>query len=159
MKTILQFLILLFITACNFQDKATDKPLWIISAPSGDEFAKIDREGKTVIPNGRYIIPAGKSIVTAPHPYGLTLSPDGNIAVTANSGTSPLSITIIRDLLSQHPEVQQVPPGPVTDAGVLAPYLWDWPYHLIIKQFMWLVDRRTKYICLMWFLFFLRQTK
>ncbi len=73
-----------------------------------------------MIPNGRYISPAGKSIVTAPHPYGLTLSPDGNIAVTANSGTSPLSITIIRDILSDHPEVQQLPPGPATDKGVLA---------------------------------------
>ncbi len=73
-----------------------------------------------MIPNGRYIEPAGKSILTAPHPYGLCLSPDGNTAVTANSGTSPLSITIVRDILSERPEVQQVPPGPSTDRGVLA---------------------------------------
>jgi len=38
----------------------------------------------------------------------LTLSPDGNIAVTANSGTSPLSITIVRNILSQHPETYLV---------------------------------------------------
>jgi len=120
MRTIIQFLILLFFTACNFQNNATDKPLWIISVPSGNQLAKIDKKGKTVIPNGRYITPAGKSIMTAPHPYGLTLSPDGNIAVTANSGTSPLSITIVRDIHSQQPDVQQVPPGPATDAGVLA---------------------------------------
>jgi len=94
--------------------------LWIISAPSGNQFTKIDKEAETVIPNGRYVTPAGKSIMTAPHPYGLTLSPDGNIAVTANSGTSPLSITIVRDIHSQQPDVQQVPPGPATDAGVLA---------------------------------------
>ena len=120
MKTLIQFLILLFFTACNLQNNSIDKPLWIISAPSGNGLTKIDKNGKTVIPNGRYITPAGKSIITAPHPYGLTLSPDGNIAVTANSGTSPLSITIVRDILSQHPEVQQVPPGPSTDAGVLS---------------------------------------
>jgi DNA-binding beta-propeller fold protein YncE len=120
MKATIQFLIFLFFTSCNFQNDATDEPLWIITAPGGNEFTKIDKEGRTVIPNGRYIAPAGKSILTAPHPYGLTLSPDGNIAVTANSGTSPLSITIIRDILSQQPEVQQVPPGPATDAGVLA---------------------------------------
>jgi len=42
------------------------------------------------------------------------------VAVTANSGTSPLSITIIRDILSDNPEVQQVPPGEETDRGVLA---------------------------------------
>ena len=120
MRTIIQFLILLFFTGCNFQNNPIDKPLWIISAPGGNEFAKIGKDGITVIPNGRYITPAGKSIITAPHPYGLALSPDGNIAVTANSGTSPLSITIVRDILSQHPKVQQVPPGPSTDVGVLA---------------------------------------
>jgi len=120
MKTIAQFLILIFISACGFENDSKNDMVWIISAPSGDELTKIDKKGKTVIPNGRYITPAGKSILTAPHPYGLTLSPDGNIAVTANSGTNPLSITIIRNILSEHPEVQQIPPGPSTDEGVLA---------------------------------------
>ena len=120
MKPLLTILACLSLIACNVRDQNADKTLWIISAPGGSEFASIDKNGKTVIPNGRYITPAGKSIVTAPHPYGLTLSPDGNVAVTANSGTSPLSITIIRDILSPNPDVQQVPPGPATEAGVLA---------------------------------------
>jgi YVTN family beta-propeller protein len=93
---------------------------WIISAPAGLRYVSIDKNGETIIPNGRIVAPAGKSIVVAPHPYGLTLSPDGNTAVTANSGTGPLSITIIRNILSDTPEVQQVPPGPSTDQGVLA---------------------------------------
>lgn len=80
----------------------------------------IDPQGETIIPNGRILTPAGTSIVVAPHPYGLAVSPDGNTAVTANSGTGPLSITIIRNILSSNPEVQQVPPGPSTDRGVLA---------------------------------------
>jgi YVTN family beta-propeller protein len=42
------------------------------------------------------------------------------MAVTANSGTRPLSITVIRNVLSDKPEVRQIPPGPVTDEGVLA---------------------------------------
>ncbi len=94
--------------------------VWIATPPAGDELTHIDKNGKTVIPNGRYITPVGKTITTAPHPYGLALSPDNNIAVTANSGIKPLSITIIRDLLSDNPKVQQVPPGPSTDEGVLA---------------------------------------
>jgi DNA-binding beta-propeller fold protein YncE len=120
MRIIIHTLILMLFTSCGLQNNKKDKELWIISAPAGSEFTKISRSGKTVIPNGRYISPVGRTIVTAPHPYGLTLSPDGNVAVTANSGTSPLSITIIRGLLSNHPEVQQVPPGPTTDKGVLA---------------------------------------
>ena len=93
---------------------------WIITAPAGERFVSINKSAETIIPNGRIIAPVGKSIVVAPHPYGLTLSPDGNTAITANSGTSPLSITIIRNILSEQPEIQQVPPGPYTDKGVLA---------------------------------------
>jgi len=120
MKKIVLLLILPIVIACDFQNNLESGTIWIASAPSGDEITRIEKLGKTVIPNGRYITPVGTSILTAPHPYGLTLSPDGNVAVTANSGTSPLSITIVRDILSQHPEIQQVPPGPSTDAGVLA---------------------------------------
>ena len=120
MKTIIPFLVILFLSSCSLQNNSKDKAFWIISAPAGNQFTKINKTGKTVIPNGRYITPAGKSIVTAPHPYGLTLSPDGHTVVTANSGTNPLSITIVRDILTQHPEVQQIPPGPATDKGVLA---------------------------------------
>jgi YVTN family beta-propeller protein len=111
---------MLLLAGCSVQNNSKNEALWIISAPAGNKFTNIDKTGKTVIPNGRYITPAGKNIVTAPHPYGLTLSPDGNTAVTANSGINPLSITIVRNILSQHPEVQQIPPGPSTDKGVLA---------------------------------------
>ncbi|MCK3683124.1 bifunctional YncE family protein/alkaline phosphatase family protein [Maribellus sp. YY47] len=93
---------------------------WVAISPAGSRFVEINQQGETVIPNGRILTPTGKSIVVAPHPFGLTLSPDGNTVVTANSGISPLSITIIRDVLSENPEVQQIPPGPATDRGVLA---------------------------------------
>lgn len=120
MKIRIQFLLLLLLSACGFQNNSKDEELWVVSAPAGNQFTKMNVDGKTVIPNGRFISPAGKSIVTAPHPYGLTISPDGNTAVTANSGVRPLSITIVRNILSQHPEVQQIPSGPKTDRGVLA---------------------------------------
>ncbi|MGD9557748.1 MAG: bifunctional YncE family protein/alkaline phosphatase family protein [Mangrovibacterium sp.] len=107
----------LAMAGCKSDRKAD---LWIASAPAGDRFVTIDKNDETVIPNGRIVKPAGKSIVVAPHPFGLTLSPDGNTAVTANSGTSPLSITIVRNILTENSEVQQIPPGPATDRGVLA---------------------------------------
>ena len=120
MKTIISMLVILLLYGCNPQKNANDKSTWIISAPAGNKFTKINKTGETVIPNGRYITPEGKSIITAPHPYGLTISPDGSTVVTANSGTNPLSITIVRNILSQNPTVQQIPPGPSTDKGVLA---------------------------------------
>jgi DNA-binding beta-propeller fold protein YncE len=120
MRTIINLLIFIFFISCTSQKESRDNSMWLISAPAEKKYTKIDRDGITVIPNGRIITPAGKSITTAPHPYGLTISPDGNTAVTANSGINPLSITIIRNILSDHPEVQQIPPGPSTDKGVLA---------------------------------------
>ncbi len=105
----------LAITSCQ----TSQKDIWIAETPAQSEYAKIDRDGTTIIPNGRKITPVGKTITTAPHPYGLALSSDGNLAVTANSGTNPLSITIIRDLQGNNPEVQQIPPGANTDRGIL----------------------------------------
>ena len=84
---------------------------WQISAPAGSEYAKVDKNGVSVLPNGRLITPLGKQIMTAPHPYGLVLSKDGNIAVTANSGTNPFSVSIFKNVRSANPTVLQVPEG------------------------------------------------
>lgn len=115
MKIAFYLAMLMLLSSC-----APKNDPWIISSPSGEKYVTIDKTGETIIPNGRILTPVGKSIVVAPHPFGLTLSPDGNTAVTANSGTKPLSITIIRNIYSENPEIQQIPPGPATDEGVLA---------------------------------------
>ena len=107
---------LILLASCH----ETPKGPYVISAPAGSSYTHIDTKGKTILPNGRIITPTGMQIKVAPHPYGLTLSNDGSIAVTANSGTSPLSISIIRNINTDHPEVQQIPPGANTDKGILA---------------------------------------
>ena len=112
---ILVFFLAIIITSCTHQPKIT-----VLNAPAGELPTQINKSGITIIPNGRLITPAGVTIPVAPHPYGLEISNDGNIAVTANSGTRPLSISIIRDLLSTNPLVQQVPPGPFSDKGVIS---------------------------------------
>jgi len=99
---------------------SSERKVTVLSSPAVGRYTRIDRGGVTVIPNGRLLTPMGRSIEVAPHPYGLALSRDGAVAVTANSGTRPLSISIIKDLMTDRPEVRQVPPGPFTDEGVLA---------------------------------------
>jgi len=94
-------------------------PNHVISAPSGEEYVTIKKEGKTVIPNGRYISPVGKTHMVAPHPYGLAISSDGNIAITANSGTNPISINILKNILSENTEIRQIPESPKGDTGIL----------------------------------------
>lgn len=115
------FLVIFIILILNdtFGQKVP-KNLQVISSPSGSLYTHIHHKAKTVIPNGRLLTPFGKSIEVAPHPFGLTLSTDGNVAVTANSGTSPISISIIKNLKSEIPAVLQIPPGASTDKGVLA---------------------------------------
>ncbi len=90
-----------------------------IEAPAGKLPAMKKDNGISVIPNGRLVTPMGKLIATAPHPYGLTISPDGNTAVTANSGVRPFSITIIHNINAEKPEVIQVPKGAENDEGIL----------------------------------------
>lgn len=114
----------LFLFCLALNALAQPIPRYVISAPAGNEPTKIDKTGKTVLPNGRYIIPRGRQIETAPHPYGLILSPDrgdgaGQTVITANSGINPFSISIIRNALGPNPTVQQIPEGVKTDNGIL----------------------------------------
>jgi len=99
---------------------SAQKQDYVISPPAGKKFTHINKNGETVIPNGRILTPSGNCFTVAPHPYGLAISNDGNIAVTANSGIQPLSITILKNLNSGKPDIRQVPPGASTDKGVLA---------------------------------------
>ena len=105
------------LTACR---RAESPAPTMLSAPADRLYAGIDRDGVTVLPNGRFIRPLGRSVTVAPHPFGLVLSPTGDLAITANSGTEPLSISIVEDLGSANPTVRAIPPGPTTDEGVLA---------------------------------------
>ncbi|MDP3643521.1 MAG: beta-propeller fold lactonase family protein, partial [Bacteroidota bacterium] len=120
MNSKLFFTIIFILVLIDTSGQRTTKNLKVVSSPAGSLYTEINKTGKTVIPNGRFLTPYGKSIEVAPHPFGLTLSADGNVAVTANSGTSPISISIMKNLKSANPTVMQVPPGASTDKGVLA---------------------------------------
>ena len=112
-------ILLLAFSIAGCRQKAKDGD-WIITPPASFEQAKIDRSGRTVLPNGRIITPRGRQVDVAPHPYGLVLSPDGSIAVTANCGIQPFSVSVITDVQSNNPSVRQIPKGFDTDEGVLA---------------------------------------
>ncbi|MFO7370404.1 MAG: hypothetical protein R6X09_09065 [Bacteroidales bacterium] len=111
--------ILITISLCMLLAGCSKRNPWIAEAPADSLFCQIQGDTLAILPNGRIITPLGKQIRIAPHPYGLVLSHDGNTAVTANSGVSPFSITIIKNLHSNSPEVVQIPEGPLTDVGVL----------------------------------------
>lgn len=92
---------------------------FMLQAPAGTRPAKIEPQGTTILPNGRLLTPLGKQIRVAPHPYGLSLSRDGKVLVSVNSGTEPFSLTIIRNPNSDNPEVTQIPSSVTTDRKLL----------------------------------------
>ena len=114
-KCLLGLSLILFFAFCTKKD-----PIWIVQSPAGSLPTVRNPEGQSIIPNGRILQAYGKTIMTAPHPFGLVISPDGNTALSANSGTNPLSITILKNVFSDKPTVQQIPPGARTDKGILA---------------------------------------
>jgi YVTN family beta-propeller protein len=105
--------------SCSTKNNSVNKKIWLASAPAGDQYTKINREGETIIPNGRIITPTGKQITVAPHPFGLILSPDGKTIITANSGVGPFSISIINDYNSASPTVKQIPETLNPEKGLL----------------------------------------
>ena len=97
----------------------SEEKYWISRAPAGSAYCVIQEDGKSILPNGRVITPQGKTLRIAPHPYGLVLSPDGKIAITANSGNRPFSLSFISDLLSDSPKVTQIPEGAENEEDLL----------------------------------------
>ena len=112
------FIALIILASCTTKESNSPKK-WIATAPAGDKYTLINREGTTVIPNGRLLTPTGKQITVAPHPFGLTLSPDGNTIITSNSGTGPFSISIIKEYNSENPLVKQIPETVNPEEGLL----------------------------------------
>lgn len=111
----------LLLTAACQTPKTSLEPFreWLIQPPAGDRYCQLDPNGTTIIPNGRIIKPMGATVRIAPHPFGLALSPDGSVAVTANSGNRPFSITILENPASGQPKVRQVPEGALNDPNLL----------------------------------------
>ena len=116
-RLIIVSLLIILYTSCA-EDPSPRDEQWIGFAPAGEQYCQINPGGETIIPNGRIIKPYGKTFTVAPHPYGLTLSPDGTVAITANSGTRPFSISILRNI-HQTPAIQQIPEGANNDEGIL----------------------------------------
>ena len=111
MNKILIFLIISTLAQAQIQYEVTP--------PAGNLPAMANKNNISVLPNGRFITPMGRQFITAPHPYGLTLSKDGSVAITSNSGINPFSISIIKGINGNNPKVIQVPEGAKTDNGIL----------------------------------------
>ena len=83
----------------------------VLQVPGKDQYCKIDKNGVTVLPSGRYITMAGQVIPITNDPYGLAISPDGQKAVTLHDGV--ITLINLRDLNAQRiPSYDKKIPSP-----------------------------------------------
>lgn len=73
----------LFISAQNIH---AQNKISILTVPGKNEYTNINTNGKTVLPSGRYVTPAGTTIRITHDPFGMAVSPDGIKTVTLHNG-------------------------------------------------------------------------
>src|SRR5207244_4294185 len=79
-----------------------------LHAPAVNEYARQEPGSKTVLPDGRFLTPAGVHTPVAKWPHGMTVSPDGQTIFVASEGVGQL---ITGWESGRTPEVRQVVPG------------------------------------------------
>ncbi|MDX2031551.1 MAG: hypothetical protein SF339_12825 [Blastocatellia bacterium] len=78
-----------------------------MTAPAGERLATNASSG-AVLPNGRVVTPRGRHVRVAAHPFGLALAPDGKTLVASCSGTEPFAVSIVTELGSEAPRLEQI---------------------------------------------------
>ncbi|MGZ5134137.1 MAG: bifunctional YncE family protein/alkaline phosphatase family protein, partial [Flavitalea sp.] len=87
MRPIFSFFILyIFSSFIILQLPAQTKPVHILTVPAGTQYSKIDTAGFSILPSGRFVTPAGKTIRITHDPFGMAVSPDSRRAVTLHNG-------------------------------------------------------------------------
>ncbi|MGO9240210.1 MAG: bifunctional YncE family protein/alkaline phosphatase family protein [Bryobacteraceae bacterium] len=75
--------------------------------PAGVRPAARRPGAESVLPGGRMVEPLGRSFQTGPGAFGVAVSPDGKLAVTANGGPDRFSLTVL-DMTSDAWQVLQL---------------------------------------------------
>lgn len=76
-------------------------PGTVLTVPGRNEYTHIDTSHITVLPSGRYLTPAGKTISITHDPFGMAVSPNGAFTVTLHDGV----FTIIDNSTLEHTRV------------------------------------------------------
>jgi DNA-binding beta-propeller fold protein YncE len=88
------------------------KEVKVLTVPARTEYTHIDKNGKTVLPSGRYVTPAGQTIQITHDAFGMAVSPDGIKTVTLHNGV----FTIINNATLDNTRV------PSYDSTIASPF-------------------------------------
>ncbi len=84
-----KFLVFVFAFCSSFQVMAQQKAA-VLQVPGISQYAKINEQGISVLPSGRYVTPAGQLLRISHDPFALKISPDGKKAITLHDGVFTL---------------------------------------------------------------------
>jgi YVTN family beta-propeller protein len=65
------------------------------AAPAGSRPAVRISETEAILPGGRLVRPLGRQYTTGPGPFGIAISPNGSLVVSANGGPDKFSLTTL----------------------------------------------------------------
>lgn len=91
-----------------------------LQVPGRADYCRIDTVGKTVLPSGRYVTPAGQTLRITNDPFGLALSTNGQRALTLHDGViTVLNLTSPTLGATRIPDYAGKIPSPVNGATFL----------------------------------------
>ncbi|HEV3202463.1 MAG TPA: alkaline phosphatase family protein, partial [Bryobacteraceae bacterium] len=65
------------------------------TAPAGTRPATWISDTEAILPGGRFVRPLGQQYTTGPGPFGIAISPSGNLVISANGGPDRYSLTVL----------------------------------------------------------------
>ena len=114
------FIVIVTCTFLLFPDLflLAQKKVKLLTVPGENEYAIINPNGNTVLPSGRYVTPAGKTIRITHDPFGMAISPDGRKTVTLHNGV----FTVIDNVSLENtrvPSYDKKIPAPLSNGSFL----------------------------------------
>lgn len=111
-------MIAIFILYFSNAQNNTSQYVTTLQVPGRNEYAKINQQGISVLPSGRFITPVGETIRITNDPFGMSISPDGTKAVTLHNGVFTV-IDLQKMSAVRVPDYAKTIAPPLTDGSFL----------------------------------------
>ena len=89
-----------------------------LTVPGFNEVSRIDTNGFSILPSGRFVKPVGKSFRITNDPFGLKISPDGTIAIALHENSISI-IDLKNNLVKRVPEYHKSAESPLKEGAFL----------------------------------------
>ncbi len=98
---------------------AQQGPVATLQPPGQGEYCRMEPNGVSVLPSGRYVTPAGKTVRITADPFGLTLSRDGRFALGLHDRVLTVIDTQAPDAAVRHPSYDRKLPSPFGEGAFM----------------------------------------